>query len=217
MSELRLPPNAGHLRGNEVVATILDLVTPAAQCAQVLTPIVGRNVVDVVPVEALALAAPLAGVRLGVEPVRLAASTARSVRLLGRSRAIGHAKVGGAHCVTDMLRPGGAVDGVPLAFRPARNAVGRVPRDRRSTVRAHARPLALLAPRLDALRPITAPRVRAQRLVLSALAARLGVHASSLRECHTSDPKQLAKAARRPFVPPAEQTEGQLDLLEGIA
>lgn len=55
MSELRLPPNAGHLRGNEVVATILDLVTPAAQCAQVLTPIVGRNVVDVVPVEALAL------------------------------------------------------------------------------------------------------------------------------------------------------------------
>ena len=30
MSELRLPPNAGHLRGNEVVATILDLVTPAA-------------------------------------------------------------------------------------------------------------------------------------------------------------------------------------------
>lgn len=158
MSELRLPPNAGHLRGNEVVATILDLVTPAAQCAQVLTPIVGRNVVDVVPVEALALAAPLAGVRLGVEPVRLAASTARSVRLLGRSRAIGHAKVGGAHCVTDMLRPGGAVDGVPLAFRPARNAVG-----------------------------------------------------------HTSDPKQLAKAARREYVAPREQTEGQLDLLEGIA
>ena len=33
----------------------------------------------------------------------------------------------------------------------------------------------------------------------------------------TTDPKQLAKAARRPFVPPAEQTEGQLDLLEGIA
>jgi len=33
----------------------------------------------------------------------------------------------------------------------------------------------------------------------------------------TSDPKQQAKAARRPFVPPAEQTEGQLDLLEGIA
>ena len=33
----------------------------------------------------------------------------------------------------------------------------------------------------------------------------------------TSDPKQLAKAARRPFVPPAEQTDGQLDLLEGIA
>ena len=33
----------------------------------------------------------------------------------------------------------------------------------------------------------------------------------------TSDPKQLAKAARRPFVPPAEQAEGQLDLLEGIA
>lgn len=33
----------------------------------------------------------------------------------------------------------------------------------------------------------------------------------------TTDPKQLAKAARRPFVPPAEQTDGQLDLLEGIA
>ena len=33
----------------------------------------------------------------------------------------------------------------------------------------------------------------------------------------TTDPKQLAKAARRPFVPPAEQAEGQLDLLEGIA
>ena len=33
----------------------------------------------------------------------------------------------------------------------------------------------------------------------------------------TTDPKQLAKAARRPFVPPTEQTDGQLDLLEGIA
>lgn len=33
----------------------------------------------------------------------------------------------------------------------------------------------------------------------------------------TSDPKQLAKAARREYVPPREQTEGQLDLLEGIA
>ncbi len=33
----------------------------------------------------------------------------------------------------------------------------------------------------------------------------------------TTDPKQQAKAARKPFVPPAEQTEGQLDLLEGIA
>ncbi len=33
----------------------------------------------------------------------------------------------------------------------------------------------------------------------------------------TSDPKQQAKAARREYVPPREQTEGQLDLLEGIA
>ena len=33
----------------------------------------------------------------------------------------------------------------------------------------------------------------------------------------TSDPKQLAKAARREYQPPREQTEGQLDLLEGIA
>ena len=33
----------------------------------------------------------------------------------------------------------------------------------------------------------------------------------------TSDPKQLAKAARREFKPAAEQTDGQLDLLEGIA
>jgi len=32
-----------------------------------------------------------------------------------------------------------------------------------------------------------------------------------------SDPKQQAKAARREYVPPREQTEGQLDLLEGIA
>ena len=31
------------------------------------------------------------------------------------------------------------------------------------------------------------------------------------------DPKQQAKAARREYVPPREQTEGQLDLLEGIA
>ena len=33
----------------------------------------------------------------------------------------------------------------------------------------------------------------------------------------TTDPKQQAKAARREFTPPREQTEGQLDLLEGIA
>ena len=33
----------------------------------------------------------------------------------------------------------------------------------------------------------------------------------------TSDPKQQAKAARREYQPPREQTEGQLDLLEGIA
>ena len=33
----------------------------------------------------------------------------------------------------------------------------------------------------------------------------------------TSDPKQLAKAARREYVAPREQAEGQLDLLEGIA
>lgn len=33
----------------------------------------------------------------------------------------------------------------------------------------------------------------------------------------TSDPKQQAKAARREYVPPREQAEGQLDLLEGIA
>jgi len=33
----------------------------------------------------------------------------------------------------------------------------------------------------------------------------------------TTDPKQLAKAARREFKPAAEQTDGQLDLLEGIA
>ena len=33
----------------------------------------------------------------------------------------------------------------------------------------------------------------------------------------TSDPKQQTKAARREYVPPREQTEGQLDLLEGIA
>ena len=33
----------------------------------------------------------------------------------------------------------------------------------------------------------------------------------------TTDPKQQAKAARREYVPPREQTEGQLDLLEGIA
>ena len=33
----------------------------------------------------------------------------------------------------------------------------------------------------------------------------------------TSDPKQQAKAARREYVPPREQTEGQLYLLEGIA
>jgi len=33
----------------------------------------------------------------------------------------------------------------------------------------------------------------------------------------TTDPKQLAKAARREYVAPREQAEGQLDLLEGIA
>jgi len=33
----------------------------------------------------------------------------------------------------------------------------------------------------------------------------------------TSDPKQQAKAARREYVAPREQAEGQLDLLEGIA
>ena len=38
-----------------------------------------------------------------------------------------------------------------------------------------------------------------------------------LAQWRTSDPKQQAKAARREYVPPREQTEGQLDLLEGIA
>ena len=38
-----------------------------------------------------------------------------------------------------------------------------------------------------------------------------------LAQWRTSDPKQQAKAARREFTPPREQTEGQLDLLEGIA
>jgi DNA modification methylase len=33
----------------------------------------------------------------------------------------------------------------------------------------------------------------------------------------TSDPKSRAKAARREFTPPPEQTTGQLDLLEGLA
>lgn len=38
-----------------------------------------------------------------------------------------------------------------------------------------------------------------------------------LARWRTSDPKQQAKAARREYVPPREQAEGQLDLLEGIA
>ena len=38
-----------------------------------------------------------------------------------------------------------------------------------------------------------------------------------LAQWRTTDPKQLAKAARREYQPPREQTEGQLDLLEGIA
>ena len=38
-----------------------------------------------------------------------------------------------------------------------------------------------------------------------------------LAQWRTSDPKQLAKAARREYVAPREQAEGQLDLLEGIA
>src|SRR4030095_7288671 len=32
----------------------------------------------------------------------------------------------------------------------------------------------------------------------------------------TSDPKQLATAARKPFVPPREQVDGQMDLLDGL-
>ena len=46
----------------------------------------------------------------------------------------------------------------------------------------------------------------------ASLAGSLGLQGQSKKAS-----KQLAKAARRPFVPPAEQTEGQLDLLEGIA
>jgi hypothetical protein len=33
----------------------------------------------------------------------------------------------------------------------------------------------------------------------------------------TNDPKSRAKAARRDYTPPPEQTTGQLDLLEGLA
>ena len=37
-----------------------------------------------------------------------------------------------------------------------------------------------------------------------------------LAEWRTSDPKQRAKAARKPWTPPAEQIEGQSDLLDLI-
>ena len=37
-----------------------------------------------------------------------------------------------------------------------------------------------------------------------------------LAQWRTSDPKQRAKAARREYTPPPEQTTGQLDLLEGL-
>src|SRR5690606_13316829 len=37
-----------------------------------------------------------------------------------------------------------------------------------------------------------------------------------LAEWRTNDPKQRAKAARKPFTPPAEQIEGQSDLLDLI-
>ena len=45
----------------------------------------------------------------------------------------------------------------------------------------------------------------------------MGADYCRLAEWRTNDPKQQAKAARREFKPPVEQTEGQLDLLEGIA
>jgi DNA modification methylase len=32
----------------------------------------------------------------------------------------------------------------------------------------------------------------------------------------TGDPKQQAKAARREYVPPREQTDGQLSLMDGL-
>ncbi len=219
-TELRLPAHARHLRRHEVVSPILDLVAPAAQRTQVIPPVVGRVIVDVVPVEPLALAAQLADVRLGIEPVRLTATAARSVRLLERARPVWHSTLRCAHRVAHMLRASGPVDGVPLALRPALEAVCRVPRDRRSAVCASVRPLAILAPRLHSLGSVVALGVGAQWLVLVALAARLGVHATSLHKCRlaewrTTDPGQRAKAARVEAVEPVP--DGQLSLFEESA
>lgn len=180
--QLRAPAHARHLRRHEVVPPVLDLVAPTTKRTQVLAPVVSRVIVDVVPVETLVLAASLTRIRLDVETVGLTAAAARSVRLLEWARSVRHATLGRAHRVAHVLRASGPVDGVPLAPRSARKAVGRIPRDRRSTVCASVRPLALLAPRLHALRPVAALGIGTQWLVLAALAARFGVHATSLHE-----------------------------------
>lgn len=217
--QLRTPTNSRHLGGHVLMPTILDLMATAAERTQVLAPVVCGVRVDVVPVESLRLTAALALRRLLVKPVRLAATRFRGGRPGGRPRSVRNSALRCTHRIPHALRASGAIDGVPLTLRPARYAVGRIPRDRRPAVRAFARPLALLAPRLHPLRSVTALGVSGQRLVLMTLAARLGIHARSLHEyrCRlaqwrTTDPKQRAKAARVEAVEPV--SDDQPDLFE---
>jgi len=187
-AELRSATDPRHLLGDVDVPPVFDLVATPTERAQVLPTIVGRVGVDMVPVQALRLATPLAARRLRVQPVGLGATAARRPRPLRRPRRLGNASLRLTDRITDALRATGAGDGVPLALGSAGHAERGVARDRRAAVGAAAGPLARLAPRGDTSRPVASPSELGNCLCLLASATPGRLHAEKSTEIPSKGP-----------------------------
>jgi hypothetical protein len=181
--KLSLSSHPGHGRRQEPVAAVDNLVASTAKRLEGLTAVIGRVIVDVMPVERLHLAASFASFGLDVEAVRLPASSMRVLGLLPGARLLGYSKMSPADRFLHMVRPSSASDRVAVSLRFAVHAVSRVARDRFTAVGARLAAIAVLASRSDAPRPIAAFWKRRQRLFFSAFAA-FSRHNRILQECH---------------------------------
>lgn len=217
------PTHLWHDARQEVVPPVDYLMAATAERHEVLAPVVGGVLVDVVPVEPLLLAAPFAVLGLGVQAVRLLAAGMSVLGLLALPRLLRHAEVSVADRFLDVLRARCPCDRIPVALEPAVEAVGSVPGDGLPAVRALVAEGARFAARGDSRGPVVALIEGVERLVDAAFATRFR-HVTSLpssryRYCRlaawrTRDPGERARALGVPKPPPIP--EGQGSLFDGL-